>query len=38
MLPNRIVLRSFGDKHPVSQRLGMVGSKQLPRLGDRKPA
>jgi hypothetical protein len=38
MLPNRIVLWPFGVKHPVSQRLGMVGSEQFPRLAGRKPA
>ena len=38
MLPNRILLRPFGVKHPVSQRFGMVGAKQLPHLAGRKPA
>src|SRR5262249_302540 len=29
MFPNGVVLRTFGRQHPVSRRLGMIGSKSL---------
>jgi hypothetical protein len=38
MLPNGIVLRRLGAEHPVSQRLGMIGSKQLAQFTGRKTA
>ena len=36
MFPNGVVLRPFGRQHPVSQRLGMIGSAHLAQFTDRK--